>query len=272
MNRLLLPFLTFCLVCTACSSPKEQPVPDEIQLPTVDISTVHVSGAKAGLTNARWLSEPRGYTSTSKPSSTVGIYTVSFLAQGSFRIVKSGLAGVEAQMKLIAGQQKVITDELFSLMTQYGTVLQVQVPDMLNRSTNREKALDTYVDTLDNLTTLMQQKEAEMKTTETALNKQRKENKAAVQALEREIKEAFRNEQFDTAAGKQELLAELEGALTKTEISLKQNTDMQSRFTDLLKIGTKRSAAIKANRRILIAGLKVIDVPGVDEFDLIQKR
>lgn len=271
MKRILLPLLVTCLVLQSCGSTQEQTEPQTKPLPNVDFSTINVSGAKAGLTISRWLSEPMGYTSNTKPSSTLGIYSVSYLAQGSFRVVRSAIVGIEAQMQLIAGQQKVATDEIFSLMTQYGTVLQVDLQDVLNRSNDREKALDGYLTTLNNLTKLMQQKENEMKTAEETLEQKRRSDKKAVQVVDRKINDAFRNEQFEVAASEQEQLAELEGILTKTEINLKQNTDMQDRFEDLLKIGVKRSEAITANRRILIAGLKVVDVPGIDEFNLIEK-
>lgn len=156
-------------------------------------------------------------------------------------------------------------------MTDYSILLQVDVPDMLNRSEDRDAALDTYTDSLQNYTELLEQKQLEIRTSEEELEEKRSIDKKAVQSLESEIRRSFKNEEFQDAASKQEALAELEGILAKTEIQLKQTADMYDRFTELLKIGNRRLEAIEANRRIILSGLKVIEVPGIEDFELIEK-
>lgn len=266
--------IAFVLLCmlSACSTASEE---ENIQSPAEKIATYSsipgVTGAKTGLIISRQLSSPTGHSPKNRPAATLGIYVARYIAQGTFATFTSALQGIESQIRLVAGQKQVTTNEVYTLMTDYSILLQVDVPDMLNRSEDRDAALDTYTDSLQNYTELLEQKQLEIRTSEEELEEKRSIDKKAVQSLESEIRRSFKNEEFQDAASKQEALAELEGILAKTEIQLKQTADMYDRFTELLKIGNRRLEAIEANRRIILSGLKVIEVPGIEDFELIEK-
>lgn len=266
LSLLVLSSVTLLSSCGATETETQVSPAERIE---AYVTIPDVSGAKAAVYIARTLSKPIGYHNTMRPSAMVGVFVSNFIAQGTLRTFASALTGIEAQMRLLAGQQQVTTNEVFTLMSQYSTLLQVNVPDMLNRSTDRDEALDTYVANLQNYTNLLEQKDAEMEATEDELTDKRRDDRDAVQEVEREINRAFRNEEFEAAASKQEELAELEAILTKTEIQLEQIDDMRDRFEELLKIGNRRLEAIEANRRIILSGLKVVDVPGIEDFELI---
>src|SRR5581483_2482567 len=114
--------------------------------------------------------------SSVRGSALLGVY----LSQHLLRevVFGSALAGVTAQAQLFS-QTNQEQDQSFALLETLGSILQVDVPDMLNRSTDRSAAFDTYLSSLQNLTqqgqaqlTALQQKITDLTTQRRTLNTQ----------------------------------------------------------------------------------------------------
>jgi hypothetical protein len=271
MLRYATTILISMLVCTSCSFQSQTTVQNSDNVRRYQIIE-GISGAKAGFATVRILTRLPGYTSLSKPSSTHGVYISSYLAQGLFGVFTSAITSINDQMYIIAGQTSAHSDEVYSLMSEYGAALQVDIPDMLNRSASREKALDVYTEALGNLRLLMERKLEELTIGQKTLSDQIKADKKIISTLEKEIEKAFEANEYETASSKQTEVTIKSGTLASNEVALQQNKDTVERFTELVQIGSERQNAIEANRRILISGLKVVDVPGIEEFELIEGR
>lgn len=204
-----------------------------------------------------------------RPSAALGLYTGMFLAQGNFVSARSATLGIEAQTRILAGQEDMTSDETFALLQEIGNVLQVDIIDILNRSNNREQTLNAYLQSLKNMGILAERKISELKVQVEALQDQRSAKRTVARNLERDIKTALRNEDYVTAGELQPDFTEAEGTLAVTETKLKQTDDIMDRLTDLLDIIARRVNAIAQNKQVLIAGNRVIDVPGIEDLNIL---
>lgn len=229
------------------------------------------SSALQGVTDALLLSGENLLSQTTvRPAAVLGVYVTHFLSGNATVQAKSAIDGIAAQMQLYFGQVA-DSDASAAAIEQLGTTLQVNVVEMLNRNTDRSKALDDYIAflegamiearaTSDNL-------EGQRKELDSALSVQRKE----VAALKREVDKAVKDKNFALAGAKQELLGLADIKFSTTENKKKQIVAAQDLLEELLGIAEERLAAITNNRDALLAGVAVTDLPGVQELGILKK-
>ena len=251
--------LTTLLLLSACAAEKEEePAP------------LDVSGAKTSVYITLNLLEPTK--AIGKPSALLGAYSSLYLAQGVFLPVKSAQIGIESQEKLLEGQVKLEASETFALLKEFGIILQVDVTDILNRSTNREETLDKYLRSLANIMTLADRKIKEMEALSDKLKDEAGDKKKKVRDVERIVSKALKNEEFELAGSKQEELTNAKTELAELEAKRDQVEDVLKPYEKMMDIAKERLNAINKNKRIIIAGLKVVDVPGIEELDILQEE
>jgi len=256
--------LLLSMTVLGCSGKEDVEEPKEL---------LKVSGAKSATVSLSLIMKALSGSKEIRPSATMGIFSSMYLAQqGGFLSVQSALEGIETQNKLLSGQTGTLKEETFVLLQEFGSVLQVDVNDMLNRSTDRSTALNRYIQTLKNVTILAERKEIELETQLKQTGKERKEQRKVVRELKRDIKKALKEEEYTAAGYKQPLLVEAESQLAETETKERQTEDILDRYKDLIEIAQERLQAIEENRKILVTGLKVIDIPGVKGLDIIEKK
>lgn len=236
---------------------------------TTDIT---VRSAQVGVASAYSVANTlASFTGRVRPSAALGLFTSSYLAQGVFIQVASAMNGITAQEKLIAGQNVPTTSETFNLLTELATIMQVQIPDMLNRSTDRVSALNDYIRSLEASGQVAEQKYNELQIRLEQLEGRRREERDIASTIERDINTAFRDEDYSTAASKQESLVQAQTALAQTDVEVEQTQDLIRRFKDMLEIADERLEAIVKNREILIAGLRVTELPGIEGLELLEE-
>jgi hypothetical protein len=194
------------------------------------------------------------------------------LAQGIFLPVRSAWLGVEAQNKLFARQGDATADETFTLLQELGNILQVNVSDILNRSPDRRETLDQYLQALHNVFALSERKKTELHTRAEALREEERTKRKTAQDIEREINRALDNKDYTGAGSRQRELSEAQGTLAEVETKREQTEDIEDRFEELLEIAKQRVIAIEANRLILIAGLRVVRLPGIEDLDILLEK
>lgn len=207
-----------------------------------------------------------------RPSAPLGIFVSAYLAQGIFLPVQSASIGIDAQRKLIAAQGNAASDETFALLQEFGNVLQVDVSDILNRSMDRRRTLDDYLQSLHNVYVLAERKITELEESATTLEDEEREKRKSVSDLERTIKKAMDEEDYTSAGSRQKELSDAQGELAKVTTKREQAEDIADRFKKLLKIAQHRIMAVESNRLILIAGLKVIQIPGIEDLRILQTQ
>ncbi|MCF7844843.1 MAG: hypothetical protein K9M03_03390 [Kiritimatiellales bacterium] len=230
-------------------------------------SIFYVSGAKSSIFAALIIGGKQSDLPV-RPGSPLGMYVSMYLGQRNSMGVASALEGIDSQVKLLRADS-VIEDETFALLQEYGTVLQVDITDTLNRSVNREETLDKYSQSLSRMNTRMAQKQTELDQKLDDIGTQRKEERKEVREMERQIKSDLRDKNYTAAGPKQKELSLLEAKLAETESNEKQTKKVLSIVEDLLEVGEERLEAIINNLEILIAGLQVIDVPGIEELGIV---
>lgn len=251
-------------IALAACSKKEAPA-------TVQTApTVRVTGAVDAIN--RTISVATESAFPVRPAALLSIYVNMALADGSVFPVTAALEGVDAQLQLHAQPTESQIDSLYELLDEFGAVLVVDLPDMLNRSPERAQALDAYVRGLTNVTERARRRSATMESDIATLKQKVKEQKAIVKTLDKEIKEAAKVNDFSTVGAKRQELATEQSTLTGLEAQLDEASDLEDQFASLIALSDERLAAIDQNREALIAGIRVTDMPGIDELGVIQGK
>jgi hypothetical protein len=253
--------LVIALLFSSCSVPSDTSENEKgFRSAEIGISSVHLI--------AKNFARPSGQ--QLRPAAPLGVFASSFLAQGAFIHVASALNGIQAHTKIIKGQNVPSASETFTLLTELASLLQVNIPDMLNRSTDRASTLNEYIASLRATGEVAMLKKKELEVREEQLQGTRRSQRTEVSEIERVSTAAFREEDYATATQNQEKLSSAKILLVETESQLNQTRDTIRRYEDILDIASKRLNGILKNREILIAGLRVTDVPGVQNLDILD--
>lgn len=255
-NSALSAALIPCLLLSACGEPKQ---PEELQVSSAktSISIMHIIAKRSVQGN--------------RPSGLLGIFSGLYTSQGIFLAVNGAIDSMKAAGNILKGQHTSNSNENFALLREVGDVLQVNIIDTLNRSTNRASSIDMYTQSLRNIGILMERKITELEALNETQNNEKKEKRDSARAIERSLKKVLKDQAYAEASELEEQLATANAALAEIGTKEEQSDDMIKRFETLLEIVAKRLQAVETNREILIAGLRVIDVPGIEDFNILQE-
>jgi|SRR3989338_5417507 len=205
-----------------------------------------------------------------RPSGMLGIFVTKFLAQSEL-FSNSALRGVGAQEQFLADAE-VDLEETYALLQELGNALQVDVPDMLNRSDNRSEALNAYVERLKDIGARAVVKKTSLESLIDGLKVEQRAQRKTTTELERTINKAVRDKDYATAGGEQQHLMEEQTKLSDIERKLDQAEETLDTFEDLLKVADERLSVIEHNREVLIAGLKVVELPGIEDLQILEEK
>lgn len=202
-----------------------------------------------------------------RPSALIGVHISSYILFTTG--YRSALTGINALLTLLRSpdEQKSAS---FALLEELGSMLQIVVPDMLNRSANRAEAFETYVR---NLASVQARSQLHVTDAEQRLDEARdllRNARRKNAGLERELREALRDQDYTTASIKQQQIITSEGEVAELNAKEDELRSIIKLFEELLDVADERLTAMRANREALIAGLSVIDVPGVEDLGLIK--
>ncbi len=229
-----------------------------------------VNGARNALTDAALLVSTRPV--IIRPSASLGTYVGLYLSGDDFQPANAARMGVMAQMQLHAKPTQDQINATFDLLQEFGTVLQVDIADLLNRSDNRLDTLNQYVEGLANITARSQRKADEVKAQVDTLKTEEQTKQKTVSQINSTLQKALQTKDYATAGEQQQLLGQAETDLAQTDTQLKQQNQILTAFLELLKVAAERSIAIDQNRAILIAGLKVVNVPGAQGLGVLEQQ
>ncbi len=229
---------------------------------------ISVSGVKSGIASLERIAGESFLQNRS--SGPLGIFAGLYLSQGIFLPAKSALLGMDVMRKFLEAHSQSDSEENFALLREVGDVLQISIVDLLNRSSDRRATIDEYVSTLKNTTRLLEQKVTELAALYERQQEESKEKRTATRDIDRKLKTVLKELQYAQASDLQEQLTKGNAAFAEISAKEAQTKDMIARMETLLKIGQERLRAIENNREILIAGLRVIDVPGIEDFNILE--
>lgn len=202
-----------------------------------------------------------------RPSGLLGVYATQFLMHATG--VRGSLIAIDAHAELFV-DDRIDRDESFELLEELGTVLQVDITDMLNRSIDRPDAFNTY---MSDLTMLLQESHDHVDGLERQIEDildERREQRSATARLQSDLNDALREQDYATAGSKQEELIEAESDLAEIMAREDEVRSIINLFEDLIDVGEERVIAMEENREAILAGIDVVDVPGIDDLGVIR--
>lgn len=251
--------LTGILLLSSCSK-----TPDATTPP------VAVTGARTAVLESSGVL--RQTSAIVRASPLLGIYAGLLLAGELATPVTAAREGIDVQLMLHAPISGENIDNLYVLLEELGAVLHVDITDLMNRSDDRANTLDAYATGLSNITERSKRRAEDVNGQISTLKARQREEKKVTSDLDKEIRNAVKAKDYATAQDRQGDLTEARNALTGTESSLKEMENIRKIFEELIEIADKRIAAIGQNREVLIAGLRVIDMPGVEDLGVLEQK
>ncbi len=230
------------------------------------------SGALSGVRTIDSLVTGTSTPANARTTSLLGVFVSEYLTTvPTAMAAESALKGIDAQMKIIVAQQT-IQDPDYDLLQAFGDALQVDVADLLNRSGDRQKALDVYSEALTNVATRSNDRLKELTSQLGELKKLASTQKKEQSTADRNLKKAIKENDFTSAGEQQKNLTELQTAFAETDLKQKQVQSLVDTLEDLLTLYGSKIFAIQENREALIAGIKVVDVPGAEELQVLETK
>ncbi|HRH92965.1 MAG TPA: hypothetical protein PKV72_00360 [Candidatus Peribacteria bacterium] len=232
--------------------------------------TERVSGGRSGVFVVDTLVANSADARKTRRAALLGVFVSHFLSNSPTAIVNGGIQGITVQTAIFEKQSSV-SDPDFDLIQAFADALQVDVLDLLNRSLDRQATLDVYYTSLENVAQRANTRLAELMAaddTQTeelrALNRERAD-------LDRELRNATNDKDYLLANEKQKALNEKERQISEAELKLDQIKNVSQTLEDLMKLYGDKSLAIQENREPLIAGTKVVDLPGTLDLKILER-
>jgi chromosome segregation ATPase len=161
---------------------------------------------------------------------------------------------------------------VFELLTQFGAILQIDVPDMLNRNAFRAEALEEYTFTLGEFIEEAKREKAQLEVQKEEASDERRERRKEVTSLEKEARTAEREKNFAHVGEVQQALVGAKASAAEAEAKAEQISSLINAMEDLLEVAEERKTAIEQNREVLIAGLHIVEVPGIEDLQIINEK
>lgn len=264
MKKTTLAAIGIALSCllSACGGSTKTPVASTSKTKGAISAVMSIDHLMANVTKSR----------SARSSALLGIYLSQYLSTTPSASAAGGaLLGIGVQSQVMSAQQQV-QDPDFELLQAFADALQVDVSDLLNRSTDRQVALDTYTEALTNVATRANDRFKELNA---SLDQQKEElrtlSKEKSQA-DRDLKKAIADKDFANAGELQKAVTEKQSAYAAADLNRKQLEDLIKTLDQLLTVYGEKILAIQKNREALISGTKVVDVPGIDDLNLIERQ
>ena len=206
-----------------------------------------------------------------RPSALIGIYAGEYLSKRSTARVRTALTGIDAHRVLLGLEvdSETLIDETYVLLQALGDALMVNVQDTLNQSADRARALDQYLQALQAVARQSQQRLSLLEGEERSLNERRRVKSREVDRLEDSLRGAIREKRFSEAGSLQEKVSAGQREVDQLDAREQEVSDAIDLFEDLLEVAQERIPAIQANREILVSGLKVVNVPGIENLGIV---
>jgi len=238
---------------------------------SVPVQEQNIRGGVSGIVSVDQITSKR-LPGIKRSAALLGIFVSEYISiTPSALAAEGGLKGIDAQMHIALGQNTV-QDPDFDLLQAFGDALHVDVQDMLNRSTDRQQALDVYREALNNVANRSNNRFKELSASQEQLKEELRTLSKNRSDADRALKQALRDKEFSDAGEKQKAVNETQAAFAETDLKEKQIDELVTTFDTLLTLYGEKIIAIDSNREILISGTKVVDVPGIEELQIIQKN
>ena len=206
---------------------------------------------------------------TALPSALFGPYVAGYLAHTTGYLYHGALQGVDAQATILFGAQQQ-QEETLALLDDLSGAVQTNITDLMNRSPDRGKTLDDYLHALDALIKMAQSKITALTTQRDEAGTARSTARRKTADIQHVISQDLFNKNYSDAGKQQEKLSDANKELADADAQQKHIQSLIDIFKDLITVGQERLAAMQQNRAALIAGVRVVDVPGIEDIGVLN--
>lgn len=231
----------------------------------------------AAPTGARWAHEllETGTVQPSerpRPSAMLGPYIAAFLSLPLLELSHASVSGVLSSVALLFHDHGSIRDESYALLEELGLILQVDIPDRLNRALDRQLSLNAYRDGLLDAATRSQAHVTTLEDREKEVGMLVRELRTKASTIQRTISDALDAKDYATAGNRQAELGLVQGELAVATAKQREIGNIIDLFDESLTTAAERLQAIEANREALIAGITVTDTPGSEAIGVLEQQ
>lgn len=240
---------------------------------TTDMSTTSqtVSGGRSALVSIDRIIAVSTRNSMQRRAALLGVFIAEYISFAETANAAQGALNGIATDAVLTMKQNSVTDPDFDLLQAFADALQVDVSDLLNRSQDRQQSLDTYVTALTNVGARANERYGALSRTDDELKSLLRTESKERSDAERALQSAIKLKEFSQAGELQKTVLEKQRVYAETDLKRKQVEDVASTLNSLLTLYQSKIVAIEQNREILIAGNRIVDVPGIEELKIIER-
>lgn len=206
-----------------------------------------------------------------RPSAMLGPYIAAFLSLPLLELSHASVSGVLSGVALLFHDQGSIRDESYALLEELGLILQVDIPDRLNRALDRQLSLDTYRDGLIDTAKRCQAHVTTLGDRDDEAGVLVRELRTKASTIQRALSDALRAKDYATAGSRQAELSVVQGELAVATAKQREIGNIIDLFDESLATAAERLQAIDANREALIAGVTVTNIPGSEAIGVLEQ-
>jgi len=205
-----------------------------------------------------------------RPTAILGLLATHHLARTlDFSLSRPSLVGI-VQQKYLLRNVTVSTRGAQASLEHLGFVVQINIPDLLNRSSSRTDVLNAYIDYVEQTLSEALIQETLLETFLDEIGKKVTAVKRELNAEQKKQNKAMKDYRFAEASLLQERILRLHRDLADAELKKNEAKNMNDMLSEMIEISQKRLIALKENREILIAGLSVKELPGMDDLGILK--
>lgn len=230
------------------------------EAPTVDPSSIR--GGRSATSVSVLVAEAKVAGGPGQPAALRGVIA-SALASESRR-------GTETDSRRGAFDRFNTTDDA-ALLQRLVTLLTVNVAEMLNRAQDREETLEVYITDATELATFAEERLRVLKDERERLGQERSRQEAATRELQRDIKESLKKgDSLRVGAHTRELI-DRQNVAAQAGAQYSIAKELVEAYEDHVVTLTNRLRAVIANREVLVSGVRVVEIPGVEDLGILEK-
>ena len=197
---------------------------------------------------------------TSRPSASLGVHMSTYLSKS-----EPPVHGALKSARIIGPlmQTSDTTEAPFMTIQTLGNLVQTNIVEAMNQNTERGEVLNRYVALLRSTLQNAQRDTGNLRDRRQQLVQEEREQQSVIHTLRKEIDAAERAGDFSTVGSRQRTLSDTKGEQGKTEASMDELENTLKILDDLTRIAEERLNAIEENREALMAGIRVVEIPGL---------
>lgn len=205
---------------------------------------------------------------THRPSASLGVHLSTYLSKGETP-VHGALESTSILSPLVRTSDT--TEAPFMTIQTLGNLVQTNIVEAMNKNPERGEVLNRYITLLHSAVQNAQKDKGNLEDRRHQLVEKEREQQNAIRTLQKEIDAAEKAGDFQTVGSHQRALSEAKGEHGKTEASIDELKNTIEILDDLTQIAEERLNAIEENREALMAGIRVVEIPGIEKLGILEK-